>query len=111
MVSTPSIYFALDPACRAGHRVLEFDEQWKDDPGYTFYDFNLPEQLPAELLHSFDMVVIDPPYITQEVTTVALLRGMILVAGMGEVCPDSTVAAQTRRSGATCGKATLLDCA
>ena len=35
MVSTPSIYFALDPSVREGHRVLDFDEQWKDDPGYT----------------------------------------------------------------------------
>ena len=32
-----------------------------------FYDFNKPEELPSELHHSFDLVVIDPPFITREV--------------------------------------------
>ena len=32
-----------------------------------FYDFNEPENVPSELLNSFDMIVIDPPFITREV--------------------------------------------
>ena len=32
-----------------------------------FYDFNKPEELPAELHGTFHMVVIDPPFITREV--------------------------------------------
>ena len=32
-----------------------------------FYDFNKPEDLAAELKGYFDMVVIDPPFITREV--------------------------------------------
>lgn len=32
------------------------------------YDFNDPVgTLPAEMLHTFDVVVIDPPFITEEV--------------------------------------------
>jgi EEF1A lysine methyltransferase 1 len=31
------------------------------------YDFNAPLDLPAELKGAFDMVVIDPPFITHEV--------------------------------------------
>lgn len=31
------------------------------------YDFNAPEDVPAELHHTFDCVVIDPPFITEEV--------------------------------------------
>lgn len=67
MVSTPSIYFALPPDAREGHRVLDFDEQWKDDPGFTFYDFNDPDGVPQDLHHAFDLLVIDPPFITREV--------------------------------------------
>jgi 16S rRNA G966 N2-methylase RsmD len=33
----------------------------------VFYDFNKPEELPADLHHAFDLVVIDPPFITREV--------------------------------------------
>ena len=32
-----------------------------------FYDFNEPDSVPQELMDSFDMVVIDPPFITREV--------------------------------------------
>ena len=32
-----------------------------------FYDFNKPEDLAPELKEAFDMVVIDPPFITREV--------------------------------------------
>lgn len=31
------------------------------------YDFNAPESIPAELHHTFDLAVIDPPFITREV--------------------------------------------
>lgn len=31
------------------------------------YDFNNLETLPAAMHHTFDMVVIDPPFITEEV--------------------------------------------
>jgi hypothetical protein len=31
------------------------------------YDFNAPQDIPAAYHHTFDMVVIDPPFITEEV--------------------------------------------
>ena len=31
------------------------------------YDFNKPEELPESLYATFDMAVIDPPFITREV--------------------------------------------
>jgi len=46
MVSTPSIYFALEEEARLGHKVLDFDTQWNDDPGFVFYDFNEPDGVP-----------------------------------------------------------------
>ena len=32
-----------------------------------FYDFNKPDELSVELDNSFDIAVIDPPFITEEV--------------------------------------------
>ena len=34
MISTPSIYFALEPEERKGHTVLDYDKQWDQDPGF-----------------------------------------------------------------------------
>lgn len=46
---------------------LQFDKQWESDPGFVHYDFNDPSSVPAEMHHSFDLAVVDPPFITQEV--------------------------------------------
>ncbi|CAL1169625.1 unnamed protein product [Cladocopium goreaui] len=67
LVSTPSVYFSLPEDARKMCKVLDFDRQWQSDPGYVFYDFNQPEELPEELHGSFDFVLIDPPFITREV--------------------------------------------
>lgn len=32
-----------------------------------YFDFNKPDDIPSELLGTFDMVVVDPPFITEEV--------------------------------------------
>eukprot|EP00966_Prymnesium_polylepis_P005187 119563-Prymnesium_polylepis.2 len=61
-VSTPSLFFALDPAERARSRVLDFDETLGvGEPGFVAYDFHRPTELPAELAGAFRCVVIDPP--------------------------------------------------
>ena len=46
---------------------VKFDQKFNKDPGYVFYDFNKPEEIPADLHQTFDMIVIDPPFITREV--------------------------------------------
>ena len=46
---------------------MQYDKKFEKDPGYVFYDFNKPEDIPKELHGAFDMVVIDPPFITREV--------------------------------------------
>jgi 16S rRNA G966 N2-methylase RsmD len=48
---------------------LEFDEKFKIEKGFVFYDFNKPLDLPAELKGNFDFILIDPPFITEEVWT------------------------------------------
>lgn len=67
LVSSPSVYFSLPEEVRQRCKVLDFDRQWEADPGFVFYDFNEPEQLPLELCGQFEFILIDPPFITREV--------------------------------------------
>lgn len=79
-LSTPSLFFALPPAerARARHAVLDFDTQWAGDAGFAFFDYRAYAEeggaapaaagrVPAALEGAFDLVVIDPPFITAEV--------------------------------------------
>lgn len=75
-LSTPSVYHSLlkygTPEQQAAadvavHALLDFDDQWKSDPMFYKWDFNHPTTFPATWSHAFDMVVIDPPFITREV--------------------------------------------
>jgi hypothetical protein len=74
-VSTPSLFFALSPAVRlaARHAVLDLDAAQfaaKGGDAFVRFDFRAapPEaHLPAAMLGAFDVVVIDPPFITEEV--------------------------------------------
>lgn len=67
-LSTPSIYFSLtDASVREASALFDFDDKWADEPGFVHYDFRKPEDIPVELHHTFDGVVIDPPFVTDEV--------------------------------------------
>ena len=100
-LSTPSLYFAMPKECRTQSCMLfDFDEKWGNDSGYVFYDYNHPTMFLnkdgskcSNLEASFDMVVIDPPFITYQVwqkyaeTARYLLRnkqGLILATTVGE---------------------------
>lgn len=66
-LSTPSIYFSLPVDIREKCTLFDFDSKFSTDKGFVQYDFNAPEAIPVDLHHTFDMVVIDPPFITLEV--------------------------------------------
>ncbi|KAM5559190.1 hypothetical protein ABKV19_020712 [Rosa sericea] len=67
-VACPSLYAYLKSIdSHVSVQLLEYDrrfEQYGSD--FTFYDYNQPEDLPLELKHGFDVVVADPPYLSQE---------------------------------------------
>jgi hypothetical protein len=84
-VSTPSCYFACDAASRSKHKCLDFDEKWSEDPGFVKYDFNAPIDLPADLEGTFELVVIDPPFITEEVWEKYTATAKWLLAPGGKV--------------------------
>lgn len=68
-LSTPSLYFAFDEAERHNFHLLDLDDKatWSKDVNYAYYDYNVPLGFDVSLRSSFDMVVIDPPFITREV--------------------------------------------
>ena len=45
----------------------QYDDIWKNDSRFVFYDFNKPTDIDENLRGKFDMVVIDPPFLAQEV--------------------------------------------
>ena len=50
--------------------VLEFDRQFECyGQQFTFYDFNHPLDIPKEYKHSFDLVIADPPFLSNECLT------------------------------------------
>ena len=46
---------------------MQYDKKWASDRGFVFYDFNDLNTLPREHLGTFDLVVVDPPFIVKEV--------------------------------------------
>lgn len=70
-LSTPSIYFSLkNKEVKENSVCFDLDPVFgkKAKEGcYFMYDFNKPEDLPESFKQDFDMVVIDPPFITREV--------------------------------------------
>lgn len=68
-LSTPSVYFSLSKEVRARSWCFDLDTQWQKEPGYVCYDFQKPLEFTGaeELKGSFDMVIMDPPFITREV--------------------------------------------
>ena len=69
-LSTPSIYFSLkDKAAKENSKVYDLDPAFEKRAPNNFilYDFNHPEQIPESEHKFYDFVVIDPPFITEEV--------------------------------------------
>jgi len=67
--------------------LLDFDRQWERHPGFVFYDFNQPEELPPQLRAAFDFILIDPPFITREVwEKYATTAGFLARDGARLVC-------------------------
>ena len=93
-LSTPSIYYSLDdeelkktsklfevflqPITFYEYFFFQFDTKFSKDPNFIFYDFAHPENLGKELEGVFDFLIIDPPFITRDVWTKALIFSKIL---------------------------------
>jgi EEF1A lysine methyltransferase 1 len=85
-LSTPSLYFSVPPEHQAKSKVFDIDKKWEKDPGFVYYDYKEPESVPSELFHSFDLVVVDPPFIVKDVwEKYAITCKLLLKEGTDEV--------------------------
>ncbi|KAH9616310.1 hypothetical protein KSS87_015262 [Heliosperma pusillum] len=47
-------------------QLLEFDKRFQQHGSdFTFYDYNLPEELPQAMEHTYRIIVADPPYLVR----------------------------------------------
>lgn len=50
--------------------LLEYDKRFEvHGCNFIFYDYNYPERLPAGLEQTYDLVIADPPFLSQECIT------------------------------------------
>eukprot|EP00128_Syssomonas_multiformis_P002109 Colp12_sorted_trinity150504_noHs@30249 len=70
-VSTPTLYAKLRQMNVSNRIVLfEYDKRFsRYGDGFVFYDYKQPLELPEELKGSFDVVVADPPFLSEECLT------------------------------------------
>jgi 16S rRNA G966 N2-methylase RsmD len=91
-LSTPSLYFELtDIEVQRRSTLFEFDERWSQDAraiggqgAFRFFDYN--ELQPLEQWRgSFDLLVIDPPYIDRKVWRAYIAAASLLLSNAGEL--------------------------
>eukprot|EP00262_Sarcandra_glabra_P008629 TRINITY_DN22215_c0_g1_i1.p1 TRINITY_DN22215_c0_g1~~TRINITY_DN22215_c0_g1_i1.p1 ORF type:complete len:237 (+),score=39.83 TRINITY_DN22215_c0_g1_i1:43-753(+) len=86
-IACPTLYAYLkkiDPNISV--QLLEFDkrfEQYGSD--FMFYDYNHPEELPTVLRHAYQVVVADPPYLSEECLE-KVAQTIAFLAAPGESC-------------------------
>ncbi|BFZ09484.1 hypothetical protein BsWGS_12523 [Bradybaena similaris] len=71
-VSSPTVYrqiVGFKPST-VEVKCLEYDEKFKMfGDNFIFYDFNKPLNLDSSLKHHFDVVIADPPFLSEECLT------------------------------------------
>ncbi|OAK95032.1 hypothetical protein IQ06DRAFT_285034 [Phaeosphaeriaceae sp. SRC1lsM3a] len=80
VVSAPSAFIQLknllasgEYTCRPDIKLLEFDERFAVFKEFVPYDFEKAIQLPHEMKASFDRIICDPPFLSDDCQTKAAL--------------------------------------
>lgn len=74
VISAPSVYVAMKRICKERMisprmTLFEYDKRFSVLPGFQFYDFNAALQLPSALKASFDRIICDPPFLSEDCQT------------------------------------------
>lgn len=70
LISCPTLFSKLkflSPDCRV--TLLEYDRRFSVYDGFNFYDYKDPLNIPEALKSSFDIVIADPPFLSEECLT------------------------------------------
>ncbi|KAF3906234.1 hypothetical protein ABW20_dc0101991 [Dactylellina cionopaga] len=77
---TPSVFVKLKNLMKTGQvpkcniHLLEYDNRFAIfGSEFTFYDFNEPLRLPLKLKGSFDRILVDPPFLSEDCQTKAAI--------------------------------------
>ncbi|KAH8724633.1 putative N6-adenine methyltransferase-domain-containing protein [Phaeosphaeriaceae sp. PMI808] len=80
VVSAPSAFIQLknllisgEYKCQPEIKLLEYDERFAVFKEFVRYDFEKAIQLPPELQNSFDHIICDPPFLSEDCQTKAAL--------------------------------------
>ncbi|KAF1843827.1 uncharacterized protein K460DRAFT_418824 [Cucurbitaria berberidis CBS 394.84] len=80
VVSAPSAFIQLknllaseEYQCQPQIKLLEYDERFAVFKEFVRYDFEKAIQLPVELRGTFDAIICDPPFLSQDCQTKAAL--------------------------------------
>lgn len=90
-ISTPSLYFSLPEQVKKCAKVFDIDTAFQRDPGFVYFDFNHPENIPDNFFGFFDVVIIDPPFITREVWEKYSRAAKIICKNTGRIILSSIV--------------------
>ena len=84
-VSTPSLFFSVPEDIRRSrnYKLFDLDEGFKGDSGFSVYDFHTPALVDSTLCGRFAGVIIDPPFITEEVWRLYSQTARVLLAPEG----------------------------
>ncbi|KAF4718086.1 N-6 adenine-specific DNA methyltransferase 2 [Perkinsus olseni] len=92
-LSTPSVYFALTAAPEISDKLecwlFEFDPHLLQGERCVKFDYHEPKDVPVDLCHTFDCVLIDPPFITREVWENYAITAKLLAANGGHFIGSS----------------------
>jgi len=67
-LSAPSLFFSLPPKEREHCTLFEYDaSSWSNCAGFQYYDFNDPTAVPERHRGKYDLIFIDPPFVSTSV--------------------------------------------
>ncbi|XP_060682697.1 EEF1A lysine methyltransferase 1 [Hemiscyllium ocellatum] len=94
-ISTPSIYQKLKQLWNGEFSaiLLEYDRRFSVYGNeFVFYDYNYPMNLHEDLQpHSFDIVIVDPPYLSEECLSKITLTVKYLTKGKILLCTGAVM--------------------
>ncbi|ESO01522.1 hypothetical protein HELRODRAFT_157178 [Helobdella robusta] len=95
-ISSPTIFAKLKelhPDISSNSVCLEYDRRFSSIFGlnYIFYDYNEPLNLPESLKSSFDLVVLDPPFLSEECLEKSAKTAQYLTNGKILLCTGTVM--------------------
>lgn len=65
-ISCPTLFQRLVTQFAERVVLLEYDIRFEHYSSFIHYDYNFPLNLPTNLKQSFDLVIVDPPFLADE---------------------------------------------